>query len=629
MNNQTSTEKNSRYVLFLTIGALGVVFGDIGTSPLYAIRECFSGSHAVPISEANVLGVLSLIVWSLILTVSIKYLMFVLRADNRGEGGVLALMALVVPRHDSDAPQRRVIPIYLGLIGAALMYGDGVITPAISVISAVEGLKIATPHLEPYVIYITIAILSCLFWVQKRGTASIGKVFGPVMLLWFFIIGLLGIRGIISAPHVVLAINPIYGLHFLFDKHVHSLIILSSVFLSVTGAEALYADMGHFGRKPIRYGWFFAAFPGLLLNYFGQGALLLTNPHAAENPFYLLAPNWALYPMVALATAAAVIASQALISGAFSMTRQAVQLGYLPRVEICHTSSREIGQIYLPQVNRILWLATVLLVLVFGSSSNLAGAYGLSVSTTMIITTALLYDAAVKVWGWPLLRARLMLVGFLIVDLTFFAANSTKLLHGGWVAVLMAAVVFVIMSTWYRGREILSDRLKSVSQPLNEFLNTIRTGGVIRVPGTAIFMTRNINRTPTAMAHNVKHNKVVHKTAIMLMVQTEEIPYVTAEDRITIDDMGDGFFQLNLRYGFMESPSVPDILEQLKSRFGYDVRDITFFFGRETLIATDKPGMALWRESLFVFMSTNALRATAFYGIPAEQVIEIGFQIEL
>lgn len=629
MTDNNSTEPSNRYLLFLTLGALGVVFGDIGTSPLYAIRECFSGQHAVPISEANVLGVLSLIAWALILIVSIKYLLFVMRADNRGEGGVLALMALVVPQRDLSTRDRRFILIYFGLIGAALMYGDGVITPAISVLSAVEGLTVATPLFEPYVIYITIVILSGLFLVQRRGTASIGAIFGPIMLVWFAALALLGIFKIIDSPHVLLALNPIYGINFLLDGSVHSLVILSSVFLAVTGAEALYADMGHFGRKPIRLGWFFIAFPALILNYFGQGALLLVNPEAAAHPFYLLAPGWMLYPLVALSTVATVIASQALISGAFSITRQAVQLGYLPRLQILHTSSREIGQIYIPRVNQFLWLASITLVLVFKNSSNLAAAYGLSVSTTMIITAALLNEAAVKIWGWPRLKAGLLTFIFLLVDTLFFAANSTKLLHGGWVAVLIAAGMFTIMSTWYRGREILYERLQAIGQPLDKLLANIKTGNSIRVPGTAIFMTRNTDRAPQALYHNVKHNKVVHKTAIMLMVQTDEIPSVSPEDRVSIEDLGDGFFQLNLHYGFMESPSVPYVLENLKSRFGYEVPDVTFFFGRETLIATDKPGMALWREKLFIFMSTNAVRATAFYGIPAEQVIEIGFQIEL
>ena len=619
-----------RYLFTLSLTALGVVYGDIGTSPLYALKECFTGVHSVRPTPDNVLGVLSLVFWALVLVISVKYIGVVMRADNRGEGGILALMALVRPTQSEGSPGRRWTIVLLGLFGASLLYGDGMITPAISVLGAMEGLQVATPALTEYVVPITIVILVVLFIFQHHGTGSVGAVFGPVMLLWFATIGVLGIAGIVRHPAVLGAALPTHAVRFFAQHHWYGVLVLGSVFLVVTGGEALYADMGHFGTRPIRTAWFSLVLPALLLNYFGQGALLLGNPTAAQNPFYLLAPSWGLYPMIVLATAAAIIASQAVISGAFSLSRQAVQLGFSPRLTIEHTSSEEVGQIYVPEVNWALALATIALVLGFQSASNLAGAYGVAVTSTMVITTLLLYVVAREQWHWSLVAAGLLAAFFLSFDLAFFGANLVKIPHGGWFPLAVAAVVYTLMATWQRGRELLYGRLRERAVPLDILLGDIKADPPIRVPGTAEFMTPNPGATPPALVHNLTHNKMLHEQVVFLTVLTEEVPIVPPEDRVRAEDVGDGFYWVTARYGFMQDPSVPDILERVGA-FGLEVRleATTFFLGRETLLATERPGMARWREALFSFMSRNALRATAFFKIPPDQVFEVGVQVEM
>lgn len=621
--------QSTGYLITLGLTSLGVVYGDIGTSPLYAMRECFHGQHAIAPTHFNVLGVLSLIFWSLIIVISVKYLVFVMRADNRGEGGILALMSLIGFRGSSEHPERRAL-ILIGLFGAALLYGDGMITPAISVLSAVEGLRVATPVFNNYIIPITLLILVGLFVIQQRGTTGVGKVFGPITLAWFITIAILGIMHIVKEPRVLEALNPYYCFEFFLRNQQIGFFVLGSVFLVITGGEALYADMGHFGRKPIRMTWFAVVLPGLLLNYFGQGALLLHDPQAIENPFYRLAPVWALYPLVVLAACATTIASQAVISGAFSLTRQAVQLGYCPRLLIKHTSAREIGQIYIPWVNWALMVCTLCLVLGFESSSNLAGAYGVAVTTTMVITTFLLYFVARDLWQWgPTLRAVAISL-FLVIDTSFFCANIIKLPHGGWFPLAVAAVVFILMTTWKRGREILNLRLQESALPDELFMSSLETDPPVRVPGTAVFMDRTPNATPHALLHNIKHNKILHERVLLLTIMTETFPYVRRKDRATVLNLGKGIYRVILRYGFMDEVDVPKHLEQIKN-LGFDlkVQSTSFFLGRERIIANDKPGMALWREKLFAWMSKNATGAPNFFNLPADRVVELGAQIEI
>src|SRR3954453_7462839 len=619
-----------RYFLTLSLGALGVVYGDIGTSPLYALRECFHHSTGIAPTPANVLGILSLIVWSLILVVSVKYLVFVMRADNRGEGGILALLALVAPPRGAPPLGGRRLLVLMGVFGAALLYGDGMITPAITVLSAVEGLNVATPLFEAYVIPIAIAILVGLFMVQSRGTAAIGRVFGPVMLLWFVSIAALGLVEAVRRPEVFLAVSPHHAVRFMAAHGYLGFLVLGSVFLVVTGGEALYADMGHFGRNPIRAAWFSLALPALLLNYFGQGALVLRDPAAVENPFYRLAPGWALYPLGALATAAAVIASEALISGAFSLTRQAVQLGFSPRVDIEHTSSREIGQIYIPGVNRLLMVACIALVIGFRSSSNLAAAYGIAVTGTMGITTVLFYFVARERFGWTRVQAGVPAAFFLVIDLAFFLANATKILHGGWFPLLVGAAVFTAMTTWKTGRGILAERLSQTTLPIDLFLEDVGRSAPHRVPGTAVFMFGNPTGVPPALLHNLKHNQVLHETVVLLRVDTEEAPVVDPAERTSVEALGHGIFRMVMRYGFMEDPDVPGVLAEVEHPcLKLPPMRTTYFLGRETLIASKKPGMAIWREQLFAVMSRNARTATSFFGLPPNRVVELGAQIEL
>lgn len=615
----------------LAVGALGIVFGDIGTSPLYALRECFHNSHGIPFNENAVLGILSLIVWSLIITISIKYLMFVMRADNRGEGGALALLALVFPQSKHGGKKRNYYLLGIGLFSAALLYGDGAITPAISVLSAVEGLTVVTPGFSRFIVPVTLILLVILFCVQHKGTEKIGKVFGPCMLVWFFCLAVLGVVGIYQNPIVLKALNPQYGWDFISQHVKTSFSVLGAVFLAVTGGEALYADMGHFGKEPIRNAWFVAVLPALLLNYFGQGALVLANPEAIENPFYHLVPKTLLYPMVLLSTVATFIASQALISGVFSLTKQAMQLGFCPRLRVVHTSSEEIGQIYLPQVNWTLCAATIWLVITFHSSTNLAAAYGIAVATTMVTTTLMTCVVAKRIWGWNIFLVGLILLFFISFDLVFFFANIMKIADGGWFPISAGLFVFLLMSTWNRGRRILGHRLRSKLLPFEEFVEKIASENVQRISGTAVFMAGDPHSTPPALLRNLKHNKIIHERIILLTIQTQEVPHIPQTKRIRVEKLYTNIYRLLATYGFMDNPNIPEILKQAQSSdLHVDLDDVTFFLGRETLLASDKRGgMALWREHLFSIMSRNAQPATTYFQIPPEQVIEIGTQVEL
>ena len=608
----------------MSILALGVVYGDIGTSPLYAMRECFYGAHAVALSRANIFGVLSLIFWSLVIVVTLKYQVYVIHFDNRGEGGILALMGLVSMNKSRRAGLRAAF-IVLGVFGAALLYGDGMITPAISVLSAVEGLNVATPFFTPYVIPITIIILVLLFMLQRRGTTGIGKVFGPIMLAWFVTIAILGIRGILWDPSVLTAINPMHAVRFFAANRLHGFLVLGAVFLCTTGGEALYADLGHFGPLPIKRAWFIITGPALVLQYLGQGALLLHQPQAAHNPFYLLAPPWALYPLVILATTAAIIGSQAIISGVFSLTRQAIQLGYLPRMQIVHTSQAEIGQIYMPSVNWALMIATIVLVAGFRSSSALAGAYGVAVSLTMIITTVLADVVARERLGWSHLTAIAVTIGFLIGDCAFLGANLAKIAEGGWFPLLIAVVVFTVMTTWRRGRQILTARLREGALEPELFVKSLRVRPPLRVPGTAVFMHRSADGVPPALLHSLKHYKAMHEKVILLTIIPEEVSHLAGEERMQVQDLGEGILRVTARYGFMEEPDVPALLAKLKA----PPMDTTYFLGRETLIVTPRPsGMAMWRERLFAWMTRNAESAVRFFRLPPNRVVELGAQIE-
>ena len=625
----TRRTPRGRYLAVLSLAALGIVYGDIGTSPLYALRECFHGPHAIAPLPANILGVLSLIFWSLVIVISIKYLVFVLRADNHGEGGILALTALATPIKPSGRSEHTFL-IMLGIFGAALLYGDGIITPAISVLSAMEGLTVATPFLSHFVVPLTIVIIVALFLFQSHGTAKVGKIFGPVMLVWFSALAILGIAQIARHPSVLVAVNPFHAADFFIRNGWHGFLILGAVFLVVTGGEALYADMGHFGTRPIRLVWFTVVLPALLLNYFGQGALLLEDSEAAHNPFYRLAPAWALYPMIVLATSAAVIASQAVISGAFSLTMQAVQLGFSPRLKINHTSTREYGQIYIPAVNWALMIGCIAIVLGFRTSSNLAAAYGVAVTSTMVITTVLFYVVARRVWGWGVFVTGFLALFFLIIDIAFFGANVIKVADGGWFPLLLAWIVFTVLTTWKTGRRILNERIQSESRRLEEFLEEVEKHPPRRVPGTAIFMNGNASRTPPALLHNLEHNKVLHKRVLFLTVKTKLLPFVPAEERVETESLGNGFYRLKVYYGFMEDPDIPKVLEHIHTPgLSYDRADTTYFLGRETIIPAKHPGMAIWREKLFSVIAHNATSATAYFCLPPDRVVEMGEQIEI
>ena len=613
----------------MVIGALGVVYGDIGTSPLYAMQKCFGAETGVEAVPADVFGILSLIMWSLIVVVTIKYVLFILRADNRGEGGIFSLMALALQRR-ADTPYFGNGIIVLGMIGAALFYGDGIITPAISVLSAVEGIELKFPRLAPEVVPITIFVIVLLFLVQSRGTAKVGRYFGPIMMIWFLALAAIGIWNIIDRPDILMAINPGYAITFMIRHASVGFITLGLVFLAVTGGEALYADMGHFGRRPIYRAWFAIVLPALLLNYLGQGALLLTNPEAVRNPFYLAAPEWAQLPLVGLATIATVIASQAVISGAFSLSRQAVQLGFLPRLEVQHTSEFEIGQIYMPRINWMMMFAVILLVVLFRNSDNLAAAYGISVSGTMVITTALTYIVARDRWGWSRLQSVSVFGLFLVIDLIFVISNMLKFFEGGWVPLGIALILIAVMSTWRRGRAILFNRLHEATMPLELFLTRVTDTSPQRVDGTAVFLTGSREGVPYAMLHNLKHNKIIHRRVVLLTVLTEEVPRMNEDERIEIYDIGKGFWRIIVHYGFAEGPNIPRILERCAAAGGnFDLMTTSFFLGRERLVRRVAPLMARWRENLFISLSRHALSATEFFRVPANRVVELGTQIEL
>ncbi len=622
-----SEQPDSR-LLKLALTALGVVYGDIGTSPLYAVRECFRGKGGLLTIQANILGILSTIFWSLVLVISLKYLFLVMRADNDGEGGILALTALVTRIRKKKSGMILILGT-LGLFGAALLYGDGMITPAISVLSAIEGLNVATSFFQPYVIPITIVILISLFIFQYHGTASIGTVFGPVMLVWFSVLGILGMISILHTPLVLKAFDPRYAIGIFTANGWRAFAVLGTVFLVVTGGEALYADMGHFGLRPIQLGWFGFVFPCLLLNYLGQGALLLRNPEAVENLFYRLAPSWALYPLVILATVATVIASQAVISGAFSLTRQAVQLGFSPRLAILHTSSEEIGQVYVPVINRALLFGTICLVIGFRHSGNLAAAYGVAVSTTMVITTILICVVAYKSWKWRLLSVILVGCGFFTVDIAFFSSNMTKIASGGWVPICVASMVFALMTTWRQGRKQLKNRLDANILKFDDFLENVSQQKPIRVPGTAVFLAGNPSGTPGALIQNFKHNRILHDTVILLHVTALNVPYVDVNERLDVQAIKNGFYRVILRYGFSQHPNVHAALSMLdiKDR-SLEYSKITYFLGRENLLIQKDASMPTWRKNLFVLMSRNAQDPTKFFRIPSNRVIELGVQIE-
>lgn len=618
-----------RYQAALVLGALGVVYGDIGTSPLYALRECFSAEHGLAASPHNVKGVVSLMLWTLMMVVSFKYLWLVMRADNHGEGGILALLALAVPSGTLPGWRGKGLLLGIGIFGAALLYGDGMLTPAVTVLGAMEGLEVVTMKFKPMVVPLSAVILVLLFMAQRFGTGRMGACFGPVMVVWFLVLGILGIRGICQGPEILAALSPWPGLLFLVEHWQSAFYVLGAVFLAVTGAEALYADMGHFGVKPIRRAWFTLVFPGLILNYLGQGALLLRKPQAAEQPFFLLAPSWAVLPLVVLATMAAIIASQALISGAYSLTMQAIQMGYLPRLVIKHTSQEERGQIYMPQVNTLLMVACVGLVIGFGSSSRLAGAYGIAVSLTMLATTVLLYAVERGQWNWPR-RIAIPLCGtFLLMEVAFALANGLKILQGGWFPLTIGACICMVMTTWRTGRAGLRDKLAAGQLPFDLFLEEVDRGKALRVPGTAVFMAGNANGTPLAMLHNLKHNKVLHARVVVLTVVTENVPHVAADARVKVETLRKDFFRVTARYGFMEQPDVPQVLAACRSSgLVIPPSEVTYFISRETILTGRRGRMPGWRKHLFAAISRNATHATAFFRLPANRVVELGMLVD-
>ncbi len=611
----------------LVLGALGVVYGDIGTSPLYTMRESFRHT-GLPLDEATILGILSLALWALVIVVTLKYVTVIMRADNRGEGGVLALGTLAHRGMRSPLGSRAVVG--LSILGMALFYGDSLITPAISVLSAVEGLKVVTPALEPFVLPITLAVLTALFVVQRQGTGRVGILFGPIMALWFATLAILGLLEVIRWPDVLRAVNPAYALGFFAIHGWIAFVALGAVVLAVTGAEALYADMGHFGRAPIRLAWLYLVLPALMLNYFGQGAMLLHEPETLDNPFFHLAPAWAQLPLVVLSTAATVIASQAVISGAFSLTRQAVQLGYLPRREIRHTSEHEVGQVYIPRNNWLLLAGVVILVVGFGSSSNLAAAYGVSVTGAMAIDAVLAAMVAWRLWRWNPVAVVAVFSAFLVIDLALFGATLLKVPEGGWFPLVIAAAVYLLMTTWRRGRMILAERLYADALPMDLFLRRVTPQSPQRVSGTAVFMTGNADVVPHALLHNIKHNKVLHERVVILTVVTEEVPRVGTERALTVEKLGKGFFRVILRHGYMEQPHIPRALERCR-RYGLhlDMMETSFFLGRETLIPSRRTGLPTWREPMFILLSKTALSATEFFCIPPGRVVELGTQIEI
>ena len=622
-------DASDRRLLKLSLAALGVVFGDIGTSPLYAIRECFHGEYGIAVSPANVLGVLSLMFWSLVMIVTLKYLIFVLRADNQGEGGVLALTALVKSK-TGQVRNSRLTLVSIGLFAACLLYGDGMITPAISVLSAVEGIRIITPFFKPYVIPVTIIILGVLFMIQKRGTARVGGLFGPVIFVWFSVLAVLGFIQIVRSPLVLVALLPWYGIKFLLINKFHGFVVLGAVFLVVTGAEALYADMGHFGRRPIRLTWIVLVLPTLVLNYFGQGALLLTRPEEAHHPFYALVPSWAMIPMVVLATLATIIASQAVITGSFSLTRQAIQLGYLPRLRVTHTSASHIGQIYVGPVNWLLMICTIGLVLGFQSSSKLAAAYGVAVTSTMLVTTTLFYVVARKRWGWHRLTAGTLAGIFFLVDIPFFSANISKIFHGAWFPLAIGAFFFTLMLTWEQGRRILADQIKTLTPSFDVFEKSLDENPPQRVNGQAVFLTGNPDVIPSTLVQNLKHNKIIHSDVAILHFKTENVPRVPNFDKVKTEKLGGGFFQIIAHHGFMEEPKIDMILALAHEQgLNFKLEEASYYLGREKLSIGPDPVMGRWRSHIFIFISRNSMDAASFFGIPPDQIIEVGVQLQL
>lgn len=625
-----SSDYDKRPSARVIAAAIGIVFGDIGTSPLYALKEAFGSAHGIAMSAHSVVGVISLLFWAIVVVVAIKYVLFVMRADNNGEGGVLALMALSLRnvRHQSLAGKTLIM---LGIFGACMFYGDAVITPAISVMSAVEGLQIAAPSLGRYVLLFSLLVLFGLFSLQRRGTEHVGRLFGPIMLIWFLTLAVLGIWQIAQEPRIILALNPYYAFRFIELHAIQAYIVLGSVVLVLTGAEALYADMGHFGIRPIRYGWYSFVMPALILNYFGQGALLIRIPEAIENPFFLLAPDWALLPLVILATLATVIASQAVISGAFSLTSQAIQLGYLPRMKILHTSDSTIGQIYIPLVNWLLLLIIVCVVLGFKSSNNLAAAYGIAVTATMLVTTILLCVVMVRVWHWNKLAVAFTISVFLIVDLAFFGANLIKVGDGGWLPLGIGAFLFFMLTTWYKGRHLVKERTAADGIPLMPFVESLLAHPPHRVSGTAIYLTGSESLVPVSLLHNLKHNKVLHERTIFMTFITRDVPYVDHAHKIRMQTLGEGLFLIAAEFGFNETPDVQGVLSYLTRHHGiaFELMDTSFFLARETVVPTKLPGMSVWRERVFAWMHQNAAKPTDFFSIPANRVVELGTKIEI
>ena len=613
----------------LMLGAIGVVFGDIGTSPLYTMREVFGGHHGIVLNHDNVLGLLSVVFWSLVIVVTLKYVTLIMRADNRGEGGILALTALVSGGLAREGRLRWWL-VGLGIFGAAMFFGDAMITPAVSVLGAVEGIEVMTPALNRFVVPLALLILVVLFAIQKRGTGSVGALFGPICALWFLVLALLGATQLYANPEVLWALSPTWAIGFVVANPLVTFLSLGAVVLAVTGTEALYADMGHFGASPIRRAWLLFVMPALVLNYFGQGALLLADPKAIQNPFYLLAPQWALLPLVILATAAAVIASQAVISGAFSIARAAVQMGYCPRIAIRHTSEKTMGQIYVPFINWTLLVAVALLVVGFRSSSALAGAYGIAVTMSMLIDSLLIYFVMRRLWGWSRWIALAIAAPLALIDAAFLASNTLKIPDGGWFPLLIGGVVFTMLTTWKRGRKVLFDRLSEDALPLEQFIQSIELAPPVRVEGTAVFLTSTPDRVPHALLHNLKHNKVLHERVVFLTVVTREIPYVPPDERLEIRTLGADFYRMLAYYGFKEEPDVPELLEEAGRRgFPFEMMETSFFVSRETLVASVRPGMAMWRERLFSSMSKNAVKASDFFHVPANRVVELGTQVEL
>jgi len=611
----------------LLISAIGVVYGDIGTSPLYALKETFSGHHPIPVTPENIFGVLSLVFWTVMMLVTVKYVIIIMRADNHGEGGSLALLAQVTELTKGFRVQYPLM--LLGVIAAALFYGDSMITPAISVLSAVEGLEVVAPQFKSYVVPITVVVLTGLFFVQKRGTGWVGMLFGPVMTIWFLAVAILGIINVVAAPHVLAAINPLYAADFIVKHPMLSFFALGSVVLSVTGGEALYTDMGHFGKLPIRIAWFGLVWPSLLLNYFGQGALLITEPEAIQNPFFRLSPEWMVVPMVLLATCATVIASQAVISGAFSVARQAIQLGLLPRMTIVHTSGDEEGQIYVPFTNWTLYIAVMALVIGFQSSSNLAAAYGIAVTSTMMIDTILVAFVMALLWRWPLAVVVIVAGSLLMIDLAFFTANIIKVAQGGWFPVFIGILSFTVLTTWRRGRELVRNQVKKLAVPLDVVMRALGSD-IARARGTAVFLTAATDGVPPALLHNLKHNQTVHQRVVLATVMTTDSPYVPDSERIELTTLGNGFYRLLIRYGFMQTPDVPAAMALCKPLgLEFNMMSTSFFLSRESYVPSLNPGMALWRERLFTFMTLNATRATIFFKIPTDRVVELGTQLEI